>query len=276
MSGDNGARKSGSGGGMGMLAKGLNLLVVLGRHPEGAGASELAREAGINVSTAYRLLVSMVPMGFVRYDEQEHRYTLGLKVFELCHQVPAVRSLSAAAFPLARKIAEKTGEPVSVAVLEGTEMLVVGQAEGRHRIQIRLTAGQRGPLYATSLGKVLLAFSPDDEQQRIVERLDLRPLAPNTITDADVLREELRRTRERGYATVDEENEAGIRAVAVPIKNSSGRAAAALSIAVPTLRASVEDLKGFVPVLREGAEAVEMELIRNESFLVDEERWVRG
>lgn len=268
--------KIGLGGGMGMLGKGLSLLVALGGHAGGAGVSELAREAGVNVSTAHRLLGSMVPMGFVRFDELERKYTLGLKVFELSHQVPAVRSLSASAFPEIRKIADRTGEPALLAVLDGTEMMVVGQAEGRHQIQIRLTAGQRGPLYATSLGKVLLAFLPDEERQSIIERLELVPFTPNTITGPDELRGELDRTRELGYATVDEENEPGIRAVAVPIKNPSGRSVAAMSIAVPTLRSSVEDLKRFVPILREGAEAVEMELFKCEALLIDEERWARS
>lgn len=265
-----------TGRGMGMLAKGLNLLVALGDHPDGAGVSELAREAGTNVSTAYRLLMSMVPMGFVRYEEREHKYSLGLRVFELCHQVPAVKGLSAAAFPTTKKTAERTGESTSIAVLEGTEMLVLGQAEGRHPIQIRLTVGQRGPLYATALGKALLAFLPDEEQQDIVERLRLLPLCPNTITDPGVLRAALDKTREQGYATADEENEPGIRAVAVPVRNPSGRSVAAISIAIPTLRGSVEDLRGLVPVLQEGAEAIEIELYRNDALLVDAQRWARS
>lgn len=262
--------------GMGMLGKGLSLLVALGAHPNGVGVSELAREVGLNVSTAYRLLTSMVPMGFVRYDEEEHKYSLGLKVFELCHKAPGVSSLSAVAYPAIRKVADRTGESTSIAVLEGTEMLVLGQAEGRQRIQIRLTAGQRGVLYATSLGKVLLAFQPDDEQKKITKQLELLPRGPNTIVDPADLHVELNRVRELGYAIADEENEPGIQAVAVPVKNHLGRSIAAVSVAVPALRSSVEALEEFVPILREAAETIEIELLRNEALLVDEEQWVRG
>ncbi|MGF1470432.1 MAG: IclR family transcriptional regulator [Rubrobacteraceae bacterium] len=265
-----------AGRGMGMLAKGLSLLVALGAHPTGVGVSELAREVGLNVSTAYRLLISMVPMGFVRYDEREHKYSLGLKAFEMCHQAPGVGGLSAVAYPAIRRVADRTGESTSIAILEGTEMLVLGQAEGRQRIQIRLTAGQRGPLYATSLGKALLAFQPEVEQRNIVEQLELLPRGPNTIVDPAALREELQRVRELGYAIADEENEPGIRAVAVPVKNHLGRSIGAVSIAVPTLRSSVEALKEAVPVLQEAVETIEIELLRNEALLVDEEHWIRS
>jgi IclR family acetate operon transcriptional repressor len=91
-------------------------------------------------------------------------------------------------------------------------------------------------------------------------RLRLERLTPRTITDTEGLREELLLTRERGYATNDEEHEVGVRAVGVPVIGRRGRPAAALSVATLTFRYSMQELEGFVPLLREAAREVEVQL----------------
>jgi DNA-binding IclR family transcriptional regulator len=117
----------------------------------------------------------------------------------------------------------------------------------------------RGSPHYTSLGKCLVAFLPEEEWEEILSRLRLERLTPRTITDAEGLREELLLTRERGYATNDEEHEEGVRAVGVPVIGRRGRPTA-LSVATLTFRYSMEELEGFVPLLREAAREVEVQL----------------
>lgn len=243
-----------------MLGKGLRLLVALGDHPEGAGVSQLASDAEVPVSTAHRLLAGMIPLGFVAVDQERRRYSLGLRAFELGQRVASVRRLSDVALPTMRRVSSATGEASLLAVLSGDDVLYLERAEGKHLAQIWGAPGVRGAPHYTSLGKCLLAFLPEEEREQILSRLELERLTPHTITDTGRLRGVLAETRERGYATNDEEHEEGVRAVGVPVIDRRGRPAAALSIATLTFRYSMEELEGFVPVLREAAREMELQL----------------
>jgi IclR family transcriptional regulator, acetate operon repressor len=244
----------------GMLGKGLRLLVALGDHPEGAGVSQLAREVEVPVSTAHRLLAGMVPLGFVSFDRERRRYSLGLRTLELGQRVASARRLSDVALPAMRRVTQATGETTLLAVLSGDDVLYVERTECKHLAQIWGAPGVRGSPHYTSLGKCLVAFLPEEEREELLARLRLERLTPRTITDTEELREELLLTRERGYATNDEEHEEGVRAVGVPVIGRRAAAAAALSVATLTFRYSMEELEGFVPLLREAAREVEAQL----------------
>jgi DNA-binding IclR family transcriptional regulator len=103
------------------------------------------------------------------------------------------------------------------------------------------------------VGKALVAFAEDAERKRLVEELELEPLTEFSITDREAFRSEIEQVRRRGYAVMDEENELGMRAVAVPVFNAQGYAFASLATAVPVFRLGLEDLVALVPVLQEAA-----------------------
>lgn len=247
----------------GRLERGLTLLSALGGYPEGVGISELAREVGLPVSTVHRLMGVLVAEGYASFDPDRHRYFLSLKVFELSHRVSLVHGLSELSLPVMRRIVGTTGEPSLMSVLSKDEMVYLERIESWRRIQIRGSVGERGPLYCTSLGKSLLAFLPEENREEILGRVSLEKLAPNTITNISDLRTELELTRERGYAIADEEHEEGIRAVGVPIMNSRPWPVAALCVATPAFRLSQEQLEEFVPLLREGAREIGLQLPRS-------------
>lgn len=251
----------------GMLEKGLSLLEALGGHPDGVGVSQVAREVDLPVSTVHRLLATLVRRGFVSFDIESRRYYLGLRVFELSSRVSLAKGLSGVAFPTMRRLAEITGESVFMAVREGTDLVYIERAEGQSRIQISGSIGARGCLYCTAQGKAILAFLPEPEQEDILGRIHLERRAPNTITGPKKLRKELVRIRERGWAVADEENEQGIRAVGVPLLNARGRPVAAMSIASPVFRVSLEDLEKLAPLLCEAARDIEMRLPPSSAML---------
>jgi IclR family acetate operon transcriptional repressor len=252
----------------GMLAKGLTLLVTLGEYPEGIGLSDLARRVGMPVSTVHRLLATLHSFGFVHFDADYRRYTLGLRLFELSHQVALVRRLSEVAAPVMQHIVQVTGETSLISVLDGEEMVYVERFDSPHPIQVRGSIGRRDPLYCTAMGKSLLAFQSDESREAIISRLHLKRLTPHTITDRDELRRELDRTRERGYSLADEEHEPGIRTVAVPVLDSRGRAVAAICVTAPAFRASLEELTRNVPVLQDAAREIAIQLPRGGSLAV--------
>lgn len=242
----------------GMLAKGLGLLVVLGGFPDGVGVSRLAREAGIPTSTAHRLLWAMVPIGFVHFDAGNHRYSLGLRVFELSHRVSLVRTLSEVALPVMRAVAADTTEQTLMAVLEDTEMVYLEKVEGQHPVQNRAAVGQRGPIHCTAMGKSLLAFLSEDEREALMRRIRLARRTPHSITQRTVLRRELQRIRESGFADNEEENELGVRSVAVPVLDPRGRPACAICVTCPTYRVSRQQLHAHIPMLQRRAREIEL------------------
>jgi IclR family acetate operon transcriptional repressor len=252
----------------GMLAKGLTLLITLGEYPDGIGLSDLARRVGMPVSTAHRLLATLLSFGFVHFDSDHRRYALGLRLFELSHQVALVRGLSEVAAPVMQRIVQITGETSLLSVLDGEEMVYVERFDSPHPIQVRGSTGRRDPIYCTAMGKSLLAFQPEEVRETIICQLNLKRLTPHTITNLDELRLELDRTRERGYSLADEEHEPGIRTVAVPVLDPRGRAIAALCITAPAFRVSLEELTHNVPVLQDAAREIAVQLPRGRASTV--------
>jgi len=236
-----------------MVGKALGLLVLLGDEPRGASAAELSRRAELPFSTTYRLLGSLTRDGFVDYEPDGRRYHLGLRVFQLGQRVSNHHGFAGTALPILRRVTEKTGEATILSVRDGNHHLTVNKVDGPQTFRVTSDPGHLGALHTTSVGKVLVAFAEDAERQRLVEELELEPLTEFSITDRDAFRADIEQVRRRGYAVMDEENELGMRAVAVPVFNAQGYAFASLATAVPVFRLSLEDLMALVPVLQEAA-----------------------
>jgi DNA-binding IclR family transcriptional regulator len=236
-----------------MVGKALGLLVLLGDEPRGASAAEISRRAELPFSTTYRLLGSLTRDGFVDYEPDGRRYHLGLRIFQLGQRVSNHHGFAGAALPVLRRVTEQTGEATILSVRDGHHHLTVNKVDGPQTFRVTSDPGHLGSLHTTSVGKALVAFAEDGERQRLVEELELQPLTEFSITDRDAFRAEIEQVRNRGYAVMDEENELGMRAVAVPVFNSQGHAFASLATAVPVFRLSVEELVAHVPLLQEAA-----------------------
>ncbi|MGO4122357.1 IclR family transcriptional regulator [Arthrobacter sp. YAF16] len=236
-----------------MVGKALGLLVLLGDEPRGASAAELSRRAELPFSTTYRLLGSLTRDGFVDYEPDGRRYHLGLRVFQLGQRVSNHHGFAGTALPILRRVTEETGEATILSVRDGNHHLTVNKVDGPQTFRVTSDPGHLGALHTTSVGKALVAFADDATRDRLVQDLELEPLTELSITDRDAFRAEIELVRKRGYATMDEENELGMRAVAVPVFNSQGHAFASLATAVPVFRMSMEALVALVPLLQSAA-----------------------
>lgn len=242
--------------GSGMLGKALALLTHLGDYPAGAPAAELARQAGYPLSTAHRLLGALVRDGFATFDQGTKRYKLGLRVFQLAQQVLHAQGLSGMAKPVLEEVSQATKEATLLAVRDGERQLYLYSIEGPQQVRLVGEPGRHGPLHCTSQGKVLIAFAEPATREYLVTNVPLNPAGPKAITSRSRFREEIERVRERGYAVADEEHEAGIRAIGVPVFAHDDVAAAALATAAPAYRMDVEQLVGHLPRLTEAANAL--------------------
>lgn len=258
--GDDGAAggKAGAKAGKGdartdMVGKALGLLVLLGDEPRGASAAELSRRAELPFSTTYRLLGSLTRDGFVDYEPDGRRYHLGLRIFQLGQRVSNHHGFAGTALPILRRVTEETGEATILSVRDGNHHLTVNKVDGPQTFRVTSDPGHLGALHTTSVGKALVAFADDATRSQLIDELELEPLTEFSITDREAFRAEVELVRKRGYALMDEENELGMRAVAVPVFNSQGHAFAALATAVPVFRMTVEALVALVPLLQSAA-----------------------
>lgn len=236
-----------------MVGKALGLLVLLGDEPRGASAAELSRRAELPFSTTYRLLGSLTRDGFVDYEPDGRRYHLGLRIFQLGQRVSNHHGFAGTALPILRRVTEETGEATILSVRDGNHHLTVNKVDGPQTFRVTSDPGHLGALHTTSVGKALVAFADDATRSQLLEGLELEPLTEFSITDRDAFRAEIELVRQRGYAVMDQENELGMRAVAVPVFNSQGHAFASLATAVPVFRMSVEALVALVPLLQSAA-----------------------
>lgn len=236
----------------GTVRKGLTLLELLANYPHGATAGQIVAESGYAFSTCYRLLTTLVDSGFAEYDTATKQYRLGLLVFHMGQKVATARGYSGTALPVLRRLTEATGESSLLAVLDGDRFLTVHTVDGpNHRITT--DPGDRGELHTSSLGRVLLAFSPQDTRDELVATIDLVPRTDRSRTDRDGLRRILEKTRQRGWACQDQEHDEGMCAVAVPVMTPGGPLVAALALAAPVYRSDLAGLEQHIPLLNDAA-----------------------
>jgi DNA-binding IclR family transcriptional regulator len=198
------------------------------------GVTELSRIHGLQKSTVSRLLSTLERAGMVARDPDSGRYTLGLALVGL--GVSVRRDLRQVAQALLAELCEQTQETVHIAVLDGDEVINIEAVHPESR-QVRHAGwvGRRAPVHCSSTGKVLLAYRPQEDIERVIAR-GLPRVGPATITDADALRAELEAIRRRGLALAVEEFEEGLAALAAPIRDHAGRVIACVSVAGPSFR----------------------------------------
>jgi DNA-binding IclR family transcriptional regulator len=236
-----------------MVGKALGLLVLLGDEPRGASAAEISRRAELPFSTTYRLLGSLTRDGFVDYEPDGRRYHLGLRIFQLGQRVSNHHGFAGTAMPILRRVTEQTGEATILSVRDGLHHLTVSKVDGPQTFRVTSDPGHLGSLSTTAVGKALVAFAEDAEREKLLAELPLEALTDKSVTDRRAFRAEIEKVRRQGYAVMDEENEAGMRAVAVPLLNDQGHAFASLATAVPVFRLDLEGLVAHVPLLQEAA-----------------------
>lgn len=238
--------------GAGTVGKALSLLSLLGEHPDGATAREVAEASGHHFSTAYRLLRGLVDTGFVAYTPEDKRYRLGLPVFQLGQKVAHRRGFDGSALPVLQRLAEATGESCLLAVLDGDRFLTVLKVDGPE-FRITTDPGDHGPLHSAALGHVLLAFSDDAAREHLLAEIELTPRTGATLTDRQVLRARIDEVRERGFSSQSQEHDDGMVAAAVPVRTEASGLIAALGLAAPLFRTDALGLEAHLPRLRSAA-----------------------
>ncbi|WP_034274577.1 IclR family transcriptional regulator [Haloechinothrix halophila] len=229
----------------------IEILELLLRDGE-AGISEIADELGVHKSTASRLVYTLQTRDLVEQHGERGRFTIGIGMLRFAGAVTGQIDLARLGTPLCESLAEKLGETVNIAVLDGLVAINVSQARGTSAVAAQNWTGQRTPLHATSSGKVLLASMAEQDQEKVLAD-ELTAYTPSTVVEPDELRTVLKRVAEDGYATCFEELEPGLHAVAVEVLGPSGDVVAAISASGPAYRLSRKRIRQIARELRSAA-----------------------
>lgn len=207
-------------------------------HPEWS-LTPLARELGLNKATTFRLLTALESEALLMRDPHSDKYRLGPAIVTLGGRALRGNRLRAVSRVELQALAAETNETASLEILQGAEVLVLDEVVGGHVMSGTQSIGSRWPAHATSTGKALLALLPEDRLRHTLPST-LPAITPHTINGWDVLLSDLAATRRRGYAVAREELEIGLLAIGAPVLDLDGEVIAAISIAGPTSRLTVE------------------------------------
>jgi IclR family acetate operon transcriptional repressor len=193
-------------------------------------------------------------------DPASGGYQLGFQVLRMGLRVLDGLDYRRVAHPLLRELNQKTQETVHLAILQGDQAISIEKFGSPQPVGLDARLGGQMPLHCTGVGKVLLAYQSEEMLTKLAKSPGLQRLTPRTVTTLPQLKKELERIRERGYAVDNEEAVDGLRCVAAPVFDHTGRAVAAFSVAGPATRLTQERILEIVPLVRETSHEISCRL----------------
>ncbi len=250
------------------VVKTMNILECLSKESS-LGVTELARRvtgfsgtSRLHKSTVYRFLSSLKELGYVRQDPETERYSLTPKLFEIGTAVLDRLELWQEAQPVVKRLAQLTGETVHLATLDNRRLVYLTKLESTRTLRVSMMSrvGQSAPTHCTGLGKALLAYAPGDQVNAMLAEEKLVRFTERTITNRSRLCRELENIRSQGFAVDNEEHEVGVKCVAAPVRDNTGRVIAAVSISVPAVRLKDKDIPRLSRIVVKGAQEISSRL----------------
>lgn len=220
--------------------------------------SELSSSTDLPLPTIHRLLRTLVTLGYIR-QLPSRRYALGPRLIRLGEG--ANQQLGALARPQLKSLVDRLGETSNMAVLDSDMVIYVAQVPSLHSMRVFTEVGRRAHTHATGVGKAILAQLDDEAVRGIVSRSGMPTPTPKSIAGVEALLADLELVRERGYAIDEEEQEIGVRCLAMAVPGAP--TPSAISVSGPVSRVDATFAEKAVPLLREAALAISRELGRN-------------
>ncbi|MGX1902263.1 IclR family transcriptional regulator [Thermolongibacillus altinsuensis] len=225
------------------VSRALDIIEIVSSEKDGLGVTEIAKQMDINKSSVYRILSTLVQYGYMEQDEETSRYKLGYKFLEMSSKLLESIDLRKEARPFLQELEKETNEVIHLVVYDQGEVIYIEKLEGTETLRMHSKVGKRAPMHCTAVGKAILAHLPSNVVLDILERKGMPRHTDKTITDQDEFLKELSQVRQKGYALDLEENEYGIRCIAVPIFDHVGKVIAAVSVSGPTIRMTDERIE---------------------------------
>lgn len=216
------------------VMRGVSVLEQLCCSAEDVGVTEVARALKVNKTTVFRILSTLVAMGFAEQDPKTERYRPTMKILSLSNRVLNRLEVRSMAAPRLKELVKATNCPAHLAVLDAAEIVIIDKVEATTGMRFHI--GRRSPLYCTGLGKVFLAHFSERELEQYLAATHFVQHTAHTITDPAKLRAEIEHIASVGYAFDRQEHNIGVSCVAAPIKDYAERVVASISVTGPSLQ----------------------------------------
>jgi IclR family KDG regulon transcriptional repressor len=251
------------------LEKGLRVLELIADNAGDIGVTQLSAQLDEPVTVVFRIVRTLVSLGYVNQDPRTKRYALGLRIWEMSEKAIARLDIVEIVQPVLTRLTRLTGETSSFAINQGRDFLYVATVNGLQPLRAYVEPGARIPLaMPTASGRAILAFSPEDVVDQILSA-KLQRFTPKTIVDPNRIRSILQEIHRRRVSIVHGENQPQLSAVAAPIIDSVGRCFGAIAMSgVTQERFEGKALEKIVQLVKTETETVN-ELIRNTNRRVD-------
>ncbi|MGI6451731.1 MAG: IclR family transcriptional regulator [Desulfitobacteriia bacterium] len=218
------------------LERSLDILEVLAKSEEPIGVTEIGNRIGLHKSTVHRILRTLCYRGYVEKEKERERYRLGIKIVELGVRFFNDLEIRKVAANFLADLAKSFDEVVHLVLPDDGEVVYIDKRESSQLVGLHSKVGRRAPMHCTAVGKSILSTMPEEEVRAILKTKGMPGFTHKTITDPDLLLEQLEEVKKKGYAMEAEENEIGILCLGTPIFDYSGRAIAAISVSGPVNR----------------------------------------
>jgi len=236
------------------LEKGLRVLMAFSKEKQTMTLTEVAKLTSLSRAAARRFLLTYTHLGYIKSDGKY--FELTPKVLNLGYNYLSSLDIKDIAKPFLINLSKAVNETCSVVTIDGPEVVILVRQQVSRIMTVSIGVGSRLPTHVTAVGRVILAMN-QSLQDKLIDNFDYQQYTINTITTKERLQAELERVKEQGYSMIDQELEAGVRAIAVPIYSRAGGVKYAIHISSNTNRVSKEDMvETFLPHLQEAANGI--------------------
>jgi IclR family transcriptional regulator, KDG regulon repressor len=235
------------------IERAFSILEMLDGARRGWNISEISRKQRIPKSSAHVIVLTLERLGYLRKEPDSRRYKLALKICSLGRGLMSDLALAEIALPHMRWLVEQTRLTAHLAILEKKHTVFIQKVDGPGMIKFDTYVGKRADVHCTGLGKALLAFGGEDVIREILSVESFLKYTDFTITSPAALRQELAKVRQKGFSIDDEEEEPGVRCLAVPVFDQMGQLLAALSVTGTTAQIHREEFDKLAEAVKQGS-----------------------
>lgn len=226
------------------LAQGLCLLSLFSRETPTLTAPDISTRLGLSRTTVFRLLHTLQLLGFVSREQDERSYRLGPALLNRGFAYLASLDLVERAQPILQRLREETRMSAHLAVRDGQEIVYVARFAARTTVASSVQIGTRFPVHATVMGRMTICDFTDRELAALFPKEPLAAFSDQTPTSLAALKEILSQDRKVGYAVSQSYFERGVSSIAAPVRDESGRIAAAINITAVDSYVQLDDMHG--------------------------------
>jgi IclR family KDG regulon transcriptional repressor len=241
------------------VERAIVIIEELAKENDGFGVTELSRRLNLHKSTVYRLLSTLVTLGYAEQNPETEKYRLGMKLLYLGGVILERMDLRHEAHDLLKQLSQDVNETVHLVVPDGDQVLYIDKIDSMKTIRMYSQIGRRATFYASAVGKAILAYSDENFIEKIIS-LGLQKRTPKTITNPDELKKCLLKIRLNGYSIDDEENEEDIRCVGAPIFGHTGNVIGAISVSGPIMTVTTEKVEYLAAKVKEYAKKISVRM----------------